>query len=254
MWREAQTEKSNFISFRFPVLAGALVLAAFALVSCGHRYEFRAIPVRDMNDYPGRASLGDVRVGAESFYDSKRLTELFGFDLKAAGVVPVQLLVQNDGSTPVTVGEGSTLRDRAGQVWEVLPSSVVYRRIDDYTSGALSGEEGAKRTALWGLAGGIIGAAAGVVSGGNVAESAGKGAAVGAAAGAASSVMGMGTTEDTSADVNRDFSGRSIDHATVEPGAEAHGFLYFPAEIKEPRSLNLKITRGGKTETLRLDL
>jgi hypothetical protein len=232
-----------------PALAAAVLL----LAACAPHYEYKAIPVRDMSAYPGRASSAGVTVGAIAFYDRHQLTDLFGFDLKKAGVIPVQVRIHNTGSHPVTIQEGSTIEDEAGLNWEALPSSVVFQRIDEYTSGSLSLGQGAKRTLLWGLAGAVVGAAVGVVSGTNVGTAAGKGAAVGAGAGASTSILGAGE-EDTSEEVVRDFSSRSIDHTTIGPGEDVHGFLYFPAESERPRSLNLRLGGGSGQQTLKISL
>jgi hypothetical protein len=248
------SSKTSLVSRVFALNILAVLALSLLLVACGHQYEFKAIPVRPLNAYPGQASLDNVSIGAQAFFTSSELKNLFGFNLREAGVIPVQVLIRNSGNTPIVIEEGSTVQDEAGYIWQTLPSNIVYDRINDYTSGSLSGSKGAKRTLLWGIAGGIVGAAAGIATGDNVAEAAGKGAAVGAAAGAASSVLGVGTTEDSSAEIQRDFSGRSLDHATIEPGVEASGFLYFPAESAKPRSLALKVSRGNKTDTLNLNL
>jgi hypothetical protein len=240
---------------RVPLLLSLLALLSFSFVQgCSPKYEYRAIPVRSLDSYQGKVSGQGVVAGAVAYYDSKQLDQLFGFDLKKAGVVPVQVHLRNTGSRPLIVEPGSTIVDQAGNTWDVLPSTVVFDRIDKYTSGSLSMGEGAKRTALWGLAGAVVGAAVGVVSGTNVGEAVGKGAAAGAAAGASSAIMGLGDKDDTSGQVVRDFSSRSIDQTTIAPGDEAHGFLYFPAESKQPRTLNLKVSEGGAHQTLQLAL
>jgi hypothetical protein len=226
------------------LFAPSLALIAFLALSsaCAPRYEYRAIPVRAIDSYPGHANIaGGGKAGAVAFYDKDQLTALFGFDLKKAGVVPVQLAIENDSAQPILLMDGALLEDEAGQRWEILPSSVVYARIDDYTSGGLSGKEGVRRTLLWGLAGAVVGAAVGVASGTSVAEGAGKGGAIGGALGAASSIAGLGTQEDTEASVVRDFSNRSMAHNTVAPGETASGFLYFPGETLKPARLHLRL-------------
>ncbi|MDR2200076.1 MAG: hypothetical protein LBR53_11620 [Deltaproteobacteria bacterium] len=235
--------------------AATALLAALFLVfapACAPQYRYKPIPVKALEDYPGKASADGVTVGAEAFYDSARLAELFGFDLKKAGVVPVQIKIRNSGTKTVTVEPGSTLTDAKGLTWEVLPSSVVFQRIDEYTSGGLSMGQGAKRTLLWGLAGAVVGAAVGVATGTSVGEGAGKGAAVGGAMGASTAILGMGPEEDTSGDVVRDFSSRSIDHASIAPGEEASGFLYFPAESAAPENLRLNLAGDGPARTLQI--
>jgi hypothetical protein len=238
----------------FGLAAALLATLSFTLISaCAPKYEYKPIPVRDISQYPGHASAEGVTAGALAYYDSKELSGLFGFDLKKAGVIPVQVRIRNTGSHPLTVAPGSTETDEAGLTWEVLPSSVVFDRIDSYTSGSLSMDEGAKRTLLWGLAGAVVGAAVGVAAGSNVGEAAGKGAALGAGAGAATAIAGVGA-EDTSGAVSRDFSARSIDSMAIQPGAEAYGFLYFPAESQRPRTLHLNTESGGSYKTIDIGL
>ncbi|MDR1037777.1 MAG: hypothetical protein LBT40_14815 [Deltaproteobacteria bacterium] len=238
------------------ISAHVAIVAAFALAlaSCAPRYEYRAIPVRPISGYPGQAQVGGALIGAVAFYSAEELTQLFGFDLKKAGVVPVQVMVHNTSSSPITFLDGARITAVDGKIWEVLPSDVVYRNINDYTAGSLDGEKGVRRTLMWGLAGAMLGAAVGVASGTNVGEAAGTGAVIGGAAGAASSVVGAGTTTDTSQDVIRDFSSRSLEHRTIAPGEEASGFLYFPAQSAQPSGLSMNFDVGGTRQNVTMNL
>ncbi|MDR1658418.1 MAG: hypothetical protein LBT47_12880 [Deltaproteobacteria bacterium] len=234
-----------------------VILLSVALVAaaCAPRYEFKPVPVRQMSNYPNRSVFPEGLVGAVGFSDSAQLKEIFGFDLKKAGVIPVQIRLENMSSDESVVLSQALVFEENGQGWEVLPSDVVYNRINEYTSGGFSGEQGVRRTLLWGLAGGIIGAAVGVATGTNVGEAAGKGAAIGGAAGAASSIAGIGVPDqDNYEGIYRDFSGRSLDHVTIAPGETANGMLYFPSEAKKPVSLHLVLKTGSATRQLELKL
>ncbi|MDR3204675.1 MAG: hypothetical protein LBV23_08015 [Deltaproteobacteria bacterium] len=223
--------------------------------SCAPRYEFRAVPMRPIEGYPNRVSFPEGSTGAYAYYESAELIKVFGFDLKKAGVIPIELRVENDGAKSPIVLVEAALTDQSGQMWAVLPSDVVYRRIDDHTSGGLSASDGARRTLLWGLAGAAVGAAVGVVGGSSVAEATAKGAAAGAGLGVASSVIESGLDdEDKSNDVYRDFSKRSVEHLVVAPGDSTNGLLYFPAEASRPAKLNLKLRIGSTTRKVSLRL
>jgi hypothetical protein len=236
----------------FAVVMMSVVLAATA---CAPRYEFKPVPVRQMSGYPNRLAFPEGLIGAVAFYDTAQLKEIFGFDLKKAGVVPVQVRLENMSDTESILVSEALLFDVNGHGWEVLPSDVVYTRINDFTSGGLTGEQGVRRTLLWGLAGGIIGAAVGVVSGTNVGTAAGKGAAIGGAIGAASSIAGAGIDQSSNEfDIHRDFSGRSLDHVTLGPRETANGMLFFPAETGAPVSLHLVLKTGEATRQLELKL
>ncbi|MDR3155129.1 MAG: hypothetical protein LBW85_12895 [Deltaproteobacteria bacterium] len=233
------------------------ILAAVALAagSCAPRYEYRAIPARPLSSYPGQAQAAGANVGAVAFYSGEQLTALFGFDLKKAGVIPVQVLIQNNGGSSVNVLDGARIEDSNGLLWDVLPSEVVYGRINDYTSGGIDAGQTARRTATWGVAGALLGAAVGAATGTNVGEALGKGAAIGAAAGAASSITGVGVdSPDTEQDVVADFSQRSLDGKSAAPGEEVSGFLYFPSESSQPRRLTLNLSIGGQRRSVTVNL
>jgi hypothetical protein len=249
LFQSARQGKPATAALALPLLA----CAALLLASCA-TYEYRAVPVRPISSYPGQASVGGAQIGALAFYDSRVLADNFGFDLKKAGVVPVQVMISNHSGSTVTVLEGARMEDVNGNQWELLPSEIVFHRINDYTEGSLDGRAGVRRTLTWGLAGAIVGAAVGAVGGTNIGEAAAKGAAVGGAAGAASSLMGAGTEQDTSEDVVRDFSARTMEHRSVQPGTEVSGLLYFPAEAAQPRRLILPLSAGGYSHTATLNL
>ncbi|MDR1487779.1 MAG: hypothetical protein LBT62_07315 [Deltaproteobacteria bacterium] len=230
------------------LLAASLVLA-LAAVSCAPRYEFKPVPLLPMSSYPSQVSLPEAKVGAKVFYDTAELKQVFGFNLKDAGVIPVQVLVDNQSQNSITILQ-AILTDAEGQLWEVLPANVVYQRLEEHTSGGSTLGQGARRTFLWSLAAGALGAAVGVVTGTDVGAAAGKGAAVGAAIGVASTIAGAGLDGDKPEELERDFGERSFDHATIEPGQSSHGLLYFPTEAKDPKGLTLSVQTGSTTERL----
>ncbi|MDR2302140.1 MAG: hypothetical protein LBF38_08895 [Deltaproteobacteria bacterium] len=225
-----------------------LLAVMLATAACAPRYEFKPVPVRSLEGFENRVPFSGGLVAAHAIYDSKEVVKFFGFDIKKAGVIPVQLAVRNNLPQGALVLSKANLLDAEGLLWEVLPSDVVVRRIDEHTSGGLSGDQGLRRTLLWGLAGGVLGAAIGVASGSSVAEAAGKGAAVGAAVGVTSSIAQAGTDTSDAGDIQRDFSTRNIDHATINAGETVNGLLYFPAEAAQPKRLNLSFkTAAGET-------
>jgi hypothetical protein len=226
------------------------LLLAFLAVSCAPRYEYKPVPLRPMSGYPSQSSFQEGKIGVKLFYDDAEIKKIFGFNLKNAGVIPVQLLVENhlqEGS--ITILQ-ATLTDSNNNVWEVLPADVVYQRLEEHTSGGSSLGHSARRTFLWSLAGGVLGAAVGVVSGTNVGTAAGKGAAVGAAIGVATSIGEQSLDNKKDDNLEKDFSERSFEHATIEPSQSAHGLLYFPSEAVNPVSFNLTIKAGSNTRQL----
>lgn len=218
-----------------------LAMAALAL-GCAKEYAYKPVPVKDVSAYPNRSAALGARVGAEAFYEEAVLKELFGFNLKSAGVVPVQVVIENGGQNAIGLVSSARVLDADGNWWDMLPESVVRDRVGDYLGG-VDGGAVAKKSMLYGVAGAVLGAAVGIVSGTNIGEAIGKGAAAGAAAGAAGEII-FGDEDPNRAAAARDFAGREMGRQTVPAGAMTHGFLYFPAEMKQPVKLRLPLRQG----------
>jgi hypothetical protein len=242
---------SSVVPKRLVLLLGLSIF----LLACAPRYEYKAVPVKNITSYSNLTDVGTGSFAAEAFFDDRLITETFGYNLKKAGVIPVRILVENRGDTDVSVLPGSTVTDARGQTWELLPQDIVYQRIDAYTSGGVSGQEGIRRTATGAVVGGILGAAVGVATGTNVGSAAGTGAVIGGAVGASSAILGIGDTQDKSAAIVRDFSNLSLQQSVVAPDETVRGLLYFPGESDRPVKLNLKVKIGqNKSQNVVLPL
>ncbi|MDR1396012.1 MAG: hypothetical protein LBK52_07580 [Deltaproteobacteria bacterium] len=237
--------------FRKLIAAAALSLL---LAACAPRHEYRPLPIKSIDTYYNRTAAGSGSVAAEAFYDDNQLIQLFGYNIRKAGVLPVRLMADNRGPDMLTILPGATLTDARGQTWELLPQDVVIRRIDQYTGSGVSGSDGVRRTAKGAVAGAILGAAVGVVTGTNVGSAAGKGAAAGGAIGATSAILGIGADGDKTGEISRDFSNMALQQSSVGPGEEIRGLLYYPAEADRPVRLNLKVSSGQQVQSLALPL
>ncbi|MDR2142604.1 MAG: hypothetical protein LBR11_12630 [Deltaproteobacteria bacterium] len=237
-------------------LALALGCCLF-LLACAPEHQYRAQPIRSANAYANRKDVQGAIIAAEAIYDDRLLTERFGYNLKKAGVIPVNLIIQNNGDNVLVLMPGTEMKDENGADWDVLPQDRVIRRVADYTRGGVSTKEGVGRTLKGAIAGAVLGAAVGVATGSNVGSAAGKGAAIGGALGVSSSVLGMGGKDNT-AEVAQDYSSLALQQSSVGPGESVHGFLFFPSfpsEASRPVLLTLKVRSGqGKTQTVSLQL
>ena len=244
-----------------------LILGQMLLTAACATYSYKPIPLKDVGSYQNSTNVAGIQMGAQAFYDTGKLKDVFGFNMKAAGVVPVQIALENRSGKTVGVATGSMVLDEDGNWWEPLPADVVFSRINDYTSGEFSGNQLLKDTFLYGLAGAVVGAAVGVATGTSVGEAAGKGAAIGGALGASKEILSMSGDSDDSEkaySISKDFSGRDLSYRAINPQTMEHGFLYFPAEMKAPVKLRLFITdvaKNGKdkgrslgTDVMQVDL
>lgn len=217
-------------------------LIFFGLLSCT-TYKTQYVGFRPASDYPNNVNAGGVTIGAEAYAEQAAAKEAFGFDIKKAGLLPVQVVMDNRSGNNVQVELDQTfLVDNNNRYWNLITNKAAVERVTKATqSGAIV--TGAGKGIGWGAAtGAILGAAFGVVAGESVAESAGKGAAAGAAGGAVVGGIKGGTeTQDRQRTIADDISDKGLEGKKIPDQSLANGFLFFPAEALSARELRLQL-------------
>ena len=225
-------------------------LILFFILICGCTgYEYKPVPFKAAEAYPNHVNVSGAIIAAKAWSDKSEAKQAFGFDIRGADVLPVQLIVDNKGPITLTLIPDQTLvQDSENNLWPLLPARVVYERIEQNVKTARMGGEGARKAGLMGTAGAIIGAAIGIVSGGNVAQSTAHGAVIGGATGAVlGGAEGLNDAESQRR-ISSDLRNRSLQNQPLKPNQISHGFLFFPGEVKTPQILRLKL-RDTKAKT-----
>ena len=239
----------------------ALLLAAGGLLivsgGCSTAYVAKPMPFKTPSAYPNAAEAAGATIAAEAFADAEKAKEAFGFDVRAAGMLPVQVIFDNQGAHPIEINSGQTfLEDEAGNIWPILDRQTAYDRATQYTQTKQVFKEGAYHAFLGAAAGAIIGAAVGIVTGENVAVTTGKGAAVGAAAGASLGGAKGYVSEDARHVVINDLKRKTLQSKPVDPRSLSFGFLFFPGEAPSAKELRLQVkeTDTGEVQLLKMKL
>lgn len=236
----------------------AVCCAVVVIICSCSPYERQVVPFQAPQASPNAVYMDGAVIAARSYVKPAEAKAAFGFDIREAGILPVQVVFDNkSGHSLMIIAEQTFLVDADSNVWPVLEQSMAYDRLAKYTELGRVVPEGAKRGLLFGAAGAMIGAAIGIVTGTNVAAAAGKGAAVGAVAGAVSG--GAQTVIDPSevhSRIKEDLRTRSLQYRAVRPGELAHGFIFYPGETKTAKVLRLQIkqTDTGKISTYNMKL
>lgn len=231
--------------------AGLLV---FLIVACTS-YERKVVPFKLPSAYPNAIQAGGAVIAARSYDDTGDAAEAFGFDIRGAGILPVQVIVENKGKHRLEiVPEKTLLVDQGNNIWPILDKGLAYDRIEKKTELGKVAPEAGKLGMLGGLAGATIGAAIGIVTGHNVGDAAMKGAAVGAAAGATAGGSKGLSESDARYQIRDDLKARSLEKRTVNPQDLAHGFIFFPGEAKKAAELRLQVRAIDTGETFSLTL
>ena len=240
-------------NIRIPIVLIALVFST----ACATGYKAKPLPFKKPSSYPNAIEVAGATVAAQAFVDPKKAKEAFGFDIRGAGMLPIQVVFDNQGPHSLDINAPQTfLEDGQGNLWPLLDQETAYERAEKYARTKQIFKEGAYHGFLGAAAGALIGAAVGVVAGENVAESAGKGVAAGAAAGATLGGIGGYASDDARQRVISDLRRKSLQNKAVDPKSLTFGFLFFPGEAPSARQLRLQLIEEetGAIHVLQLDL
>jgi hypothetical protein len=217
------------------------VLLVAVLAACT-RYERQVVPFKMPAAYPNATAVADATIAAKAYDGSEDAKAAFGFDIRGAGILPVQVIFDNTGTHPIEVVTDKTLLvDEENNLWPILDQRMAYDRLSKKTQYGQIASEATTSGLLAGAAGAVIGAAIGIVTGTNVGSAAGKGAALGAAAGITlGGAKGMTDTE-VHQQISEDLQKRSLERRAVAPREIAHGFIFFPGEAKKAKELRITL-------------
>jgi hypothetical protein len=239
--------------FLFGILVICLVSSG-----CSTSYKAQPLPFKTPAAYSNAVEVDGAVVGAQSYVDTGEAEKAFGFNIRGAGMLPVQVVFDNQGSHTLEINPGQTfLENEEGNLWPILSSDFAYERATKYAQTKKIFKEGAYGGFLGATAGAIIGAAIGIVSGENVAEAVGKGAAVGGAAGATlGGVGGYSTADEARRAIINDLQEKSLQNKAIAPKNLAYGFLFFPGEAQSAKQLRLqlRVVDTGAVHVLNLAL
>jgi len=226
------------------------------LVACTS-YKSQEVPFRLPAAAANMQEVAGAQIAAQGFADEGEAKKVFGFNIRKAGLLPVQVVVDNQGSHGLTVvPEQTFLIDTEGNMWNLLDRRTAYQRVEKSTEYASIGK-GAGRGGMFGAAGGaLVGAALGILTGENVGTAAGKGAAVGGAGGAVIGGAQSATSPEAGRDISRDLANKQLENRTISPGMLGRGFLFFPGEAPSASGVRLQLREEdtGQLHTVILSL
>jgi hypothetical protein len=220
-------------------------ICAAAFVGCT-AYKSREVPFRPPQAYENMQALSGAALAAEGYDEAAKAKEAFGFNIIKAGLLPVQVIIDNQGSKTLHIVPDQTfLIDEKGSYWNLLENRTAYERVQKSSEYARLAKETGKGSLLGGAGGAIVGAAIGILTGENVAEAAGKGAAVGAAGGAIIGGTKGSLDREPERRIASELAGKNLENKPIQPGMLGRGFLFFPAEAKSADKLRLQVKLEG---------
>jgi hypothetical protein len=234
-------------------LAGILCLG-LPLWGCSP-YSQQVVPFKMPAGYPNMTQVAGIQIGARAYNDPNEAQTVFGFDIRGAGLFPVQVVLDHRGTSPVEINPSQTfLIDYQNNFWPVLDKRLAYDRVTKHSELARIGTGAAKTGLLGAAAGALIGAAIGIVTKGGIGEAAGMGAAVGAAAGATMGGAAAYGSDKAGQDISSDLRNKSLDNRPIRPFEIVHGFIFFPGEASSGKELRVQFVEIGTGRIFNLAL
>lgn len=231
-----------------------LLMSGILLTSCS-TYSDKVAPVPLPESQPGHVEVEGVKLTAQAYVSPQEAEQVFGFDVRGAGLMPVRFVMDNQSSKPVRVEPSQTfLLDAQGQAWPLLSSDQAYERIKSKVDVGEGLAGAGKPAALLGAAGALVGAAIGIVTGHDVGDAALKGGVIGGVAGG---VGGASNAYDSvGGKIRDDLMRQSLTNQDVRAGELAYGYLFFPGkdEAKSARGLRLSLRIGDNTRIVNVGL
>lgn len=221
-------------------------------------YKRQVVPFKMPAAFPNATKVAGATVAAKAYDDAREAKKAFGWDIRGAGLYPVQVIFDNLGDYFLEIEPSQTfLIDGENNLWSILDSSLAYNRVSKKSDMTRIAKAGVKPGILAAVGGALLGAAIGIVGGSNVGSAAGKGAALGAAIGATmGGARAAGSEGEARAEISDDLMGKSMENRPIEPHSIAHGFIFFPGEAQGAGELRLqlRVVETGDIYTLRLAL
>ncbi len=221
-------------------------LAGLLFVSACTSYKSQEVPFKPPAAYSGMQVVAGAQVAAQAFADKAEAKKAFGFDIRDAGLLPVQVVIDNLGSQALIVVPDQTfLVDAEGNYWNLLDGRTAYKRLEKSSEFARVAKGAGKDSVYGALGGAIVGAAIGILTGENVGTAAGKGAAVGAAGGAVIGGAGELSSDEAGRQISKDLANKQLENRAVPSGTLGRGFLFFPGEAASATQLRMQLKEKG---------
>jgi hypothetical protein len=221
-------------------------------------YKRQVVPFKMPAAFPNATKVAGATVAARAYDDTREAKKAFGWDIRGAGLYPVQVIFDNLGDYSLEIEPSQTfLIDGENNLWSIVDSSLAYDRVSKKSDMTRIAKAGVKPGILSAVGGALLGAAIGIVGGSNVGSAAGKGAALGAAIGATMGGAKAASSEgEARAEISDDLMGKSMENRPIEPHSIAHGFIFFPGEAQGAGELRLqvRVVETGDIYTVRLAL
>ncbi len=231
-----------------------ILIISLALSGC-YAHTPAVAPFKLPQSQPNAQQVGGTTLAARTWNTEEEARAAFGFNIIRAGLLPVQVVFDNQGDQTLQINPSQTfLINDKSELFPVLDNQSAYERVGRATDfpEAVRGLGGG--ALLGGATGALLGAAIGVIAGRSAGEYAMRGAVGGATAGAVMGAsQGWGNREAATA-ITEDLRRRTLSNNPIKPHELAQGIILFPAEAGRPVTLRLQLLEKETEKIYTLNL
>jgi hypothetical protein len=126
-----------------------VILAFFVVTGCaGHKAQ--VVPFKMPGAYPNATQVAGATIAAKAYDNEAAAKEAFGWDIRGAGLYPVQVVFDNLGDHSLEIEPSQTfLIDGEDNLWSILDSSLAYDRVAQKSDMSRIGKGAVLPSALW---------------------------------------------------------------------------------------------------------
>lgn len=243
----------QFLRKRSPARNAIALLAMLLLFLSCSTYRPQATPFRLPQAYGNTQNIDGLSAAASVWSNELEAKNAFGFNIMKAGLLPVQVVFDNQTARTYQINASQTflVNDRQ-ELFPVLDNQSAYDRVQRSATLGEAVKGVGKGALLGGAAGALIGAAIGVAAGRSAGDYAMRGAATGGAAGAVlGGSQGAGST-DLARQIADDLHNRSLKNNAISPQEISQGIILFPVEAGQPTQLRLQLREKDSDKVINL--
>jgi outer membrane lipoprotein SlyB len=195
------------------------------LVSCAAPLKTDTVTFLPPSAYPNFQNINGLQIVAVPIVSEMKLKEIFGTDLKVASILPIHLIVQNNGNDEFEINSQQIFG--ISQTGEYTVAYNINKAAEHVRSSSIG------TTAVTGaVAGAVVGAAAGAAIGAGVGHASGdsstgaeSGAIIGGTMGATSGTA-AGLSDSFTIQFKKELANLAFEDQVVFPGDIKQGFVY----------------------------
>jgi hypothetical protein len=88
------------------LLISIIMILSFG--ACAKSYQAKPLPFKAPSSFPNATNVAGATIGVKAFVDPKDAKEAFGYDIREAGMLPVEIAFDHQGSIALEINPSQT--------------------------------------------------------------------------------------------------------------------------------------------------